>query len=515
MGAEGSSTVRVFLGQGGRQILSLLPAFLVYPLIARFLTDEELGIWTLIGAAGFALVLIDIGLSTAVRRSAVTDDDARTRRLVSLTLFVIAALLPAAAFVYWFVLLDFSDASAELRRDGNHAAWVMFAGAVAGAWVTPYIDFNYAKGEGDTVAKARLIAAFAQLGSVAIGFPLGFGLVVPAFGHSAGNLIMLAILLRNARKVDPELPLFPAWRSSWPEARSAFRDGLAALVIHAAVVMALRVDYWVLKWSEKDRALAAGLSQSAAVDKALTAVGRYGLAGLAIGQAYLVAKQANTVLMRRLGRGEERSEALKVGTVIFAAIIMSGMAAIVFDGQPFLTLVLGDKARGQIVAIVLALLGASSAVMATYQVASDMVMLGGRTAWACALPIAVGALVNLVISIAGAPSFGVWAVAGSTLIGNAVTAVMMWRAAWGLVRWDRHDLLGVLVPISLAAVSTALVAWILRPLAMSNVWFSLGACLVVTAIGSALMALSARALWRRSSLLQASAKEDADAREER
>ncbi len=495
MSGKGTSTVRLFLGQGGRQILSILPAFVVYPLIARFLTDEELGVWTLIGAAAFALVLVDLGLSTAVRRSAVTEDDERTRRLVALTLFVVTALLPVAACVYWFVLLDFSDAPLHLRHEGNRAAWIMFVGAVANTWVTPFIDYNYAKGQGDTVARARMIYALINLSTVITGFTLGFGLVVPAAGHSLGIFIKLVVLLRSARSVDARLPLLPAWRCTWSEARSALRDGLAALTIHAAVVMALRVDYWVLKWAVKQEALRDGLSETTAVEKALTAVGRYGLAGLAVGQAYLVAKQANTVLMRRLGRSGERSEALKVGTVIFGGLIMSGMAAIVFNGQPFLALVLGDKAQGQIVAIVLALLGAAAAVNAAYQVGSDMVMLGGRTAWSCAVPIAAGALVNLIISVAGAQAYGVWAVAGSTLIGNVVTAFLMWRAAWRLVSWDTRDVLGVVVPLLLATLPAVAIAWALRGWALHGPWQSLTACFVVTLAGTGLMSVSARRMW--------------------
>lgn len=490
------SSVRLLMGPGVRQILAVLPAFLVYPLVARYLSDAELGIWTLIGAAGFSLVLMDLGLSTAVRRSAVTDDDPRTRRLVALTLFVVVALLPAAAAIYWFVLLDFSDASPTLKVEGYRASWVMFVGALAGAWATPFRDYNYAKGASDLVAKTRVVGSMTRLIVAAVGFAMGFGIVVPAVGATLGNMLVLGMLIRHARRIDRQLPLIPDYRSPWPEVKSAFRDGVAALVIHVAVVMALRVDYWVLKWSEKDRALGEGLSPTEASERALSSVGRYGLAGLAVGQAYLVAKQSINVLMQRLGRREQRAEALRVGTTLFAGIIFCGVTAIVVTGQPFLVLVLGNKAAGEHVLIILFLLGLASMVMSTYQVASDMVMIGGRTAWSCAIPIAAGSVVNLVISVAGAQTFGVWAVAGSTLVGNLVTAVLMWRVATRTMDWSARDAMATTIPVATAFGPALLLAVLLRSWSAQDAWHSLGASIIVFAIGVACLALCARWLWR-------------------
>ncbi|MCA9582488.1 MAG: polysaccharide biosynthesis C-terminal domain-containing protein, partial [Myxococcales bacterium] len=227
-------------------------------------------------------------------------------------------------------------------------------------------------------------------------------------------------------------------------------------------------------------------------------VGLYGLGGLVINDAYNLAKQANTALMRQLGQKNERASAFRVGTIVFSCLIVAGVTSIVFDGQPFLEFILGEKANGPIVATILALLGAGALVLSTYEVAGAMVMLGSRTAWSCAKPIMTGAIVNVVISVSLSPFvplYGIWAVAGSTLVGNCVAAILMWRESRRLLEWNARDLITVFVPIGATALVSGLAGWALRPFAFSHTLASLGSCILVTALGVGVMVLFSKKMW--------------------
>lgn len=497
--SEDRKTLKAFLRGGSIQSLAQLPSLVVYPIVARKLSDAQLGAWTLIGAAGFMLILTDLGLSTAIKRAAVTDDHALARRTVGLALLVNAILLPIAIFVLFQTMLNFTDAPPALRQQAHTASIIMMFGGVSGAFANAFMDFVYARGGAHYVATARIAGALMQIAFLLGGFWTIGGIVVPAIAASASNFTQLILLVRAARGFDPQIPLRPRFPTDRAEAIRAFRDGAAALGINAAVVMALRIDYRVLQWAANNHALKLGLSPSQAAEKALVIVGKYGLAGLVIDMSYSLGKQANTALMRSLGRKDERASAFRVGTIVFATLIIGGMAAVSVDGQTFLTFVLGDKARGEEVALILHILGAAAMVASTYEVAGAMVMLSSETAWACATPIVVGALVNLAISISAAPfapMYGVWAVAGSTFAGNCVAAVLMWRRARRVLEWTWGMCGAVFAPMAAAAAVGLTVALALHGVAVLNPYTSLLVCIVVTlsAVGST--ALITRTLWK-------------------
>jgi O-antigen/teichoic acid export membrane protein len=223
----------------------------------------------------------------------------------------------------------------------------------------------------------------------------------------------------------------------------------------------------------------------------LSVVGAYGVAGRAVDMAYLIAKQATVALMPRLGDPAERSRAVRIGTGVFSGVIFSGMAALAIAGQELLVAWVGDIAAGETPAIVLALLALAAVTMSTYEVVSSMVMLSAPTGWSCAIPILIGSAASLAIAVAGASTYGVWAVAGSTVIGNAITCVLMWNAARPLLGWGLSRLLLALSPGLAAAVAAGGVGLALRTLALGNVALSLVVCTVtgLAGVGAAFGAL--------------------------
>src|SRR5690606_13440448 len=121
------------------------------------------------------------------------------------------------------------------------------------------------------------------------------------------------------------------------------------------------------------------------------------------------------------------------------------------DAQPFLVLVLGEKASAPAVAQTLEILSVAAMLLATYELSSTVVMLGAGSAWSCALPIMAGTIVNLTISIVGAPEYGIVAIAGGTAIGNGVTCGLMWWSAARLLRWPPLRVLRTLTAPALVA----------------------------------------------------------------
>ncbi len=473
--SEDRKTLRELLAGGGRQMGAAFAGLVTFPIIARVLDDERLGIWALLGAAAFLLNLSDLGLTTSIQRAAVAQDMDRARRLLGLATLVQLLILPIGGVVAFFLLLDLPKMSPAMQLDAEHAAVVALCAGALYALASPYRGLVLARGGIRKIANARIIASVTQVTVIAVGFTLFKSLLVPATGLLFGYIADTMITLRAARDVDRHLPVAPAVPPDKTEVRAAFRDGGAQLVINLSVATALRVDLFVLVRVAP-----------------LAVVAAYGVAGRAIDQCYLVAKQAVTALMPRLGDPEHRARALRIGTAVFGTVIVSGMSALALDGQPVLVAWVGNVAAGHAPAVVLGLLAVAAVLMSTYEVASAMVMLSARTGWSCAIPIVIGSALNLAVSISGAGHFGIWAVAGSTVVGNSVTLLLMWTQARRLLGWPLLRTLGALAPLALAGTVAATVGSSLAGFAHDGFLASLGVCILTTALGCGAGALVMR-----------------------
>ena len=465
--SEDKKTLRELLVGGGRHIGAALAGLVTYPIIARVLHGDGLGAWALLGAASFLLGLSDLGLTTAIQRAAVTEDKALARRLIQLATAVVALVVPVVAVVAFFFLIDLpTDTRPELVADARSAAVLALLAGAAMAFTSPIRGYVYARGGIRYVANSRTIASLVQVLVIVVGFPFFRSLLVPAAGLLAAYVVDLLLTARAARKIDPEVSFLPAFSKNRGEAITAFRDGAAQLAVNISVTTALRVDLFVLVRVAP-----------------LALVGAYGVAGRAIEQAYTIAKQAVVALMPRLGDPKRRRRTVRIGTGVFSGVIFSGMAALAIDGQTLLVGWVGDVVAGDTPAIVLGLLALGAVTTSTYEVASSMVMLAAPSGWSCAVPIVLGSGVNLALSVGGATEYGVWAVAGSTVVGNALTCVLMWNAARPLLGWNALGIFRALAPGLAAAVAAGSVALALRVAAQESLALSIIACAVTGVVG--------------------------------
>jgi O-antigen/teichoic acid export membrane protein len=470
---EDKKTLKELIAGGGRHIGAALAGLLTYPIIARVLDDDGLGAWALLGAASFLLSLTDLGLTTSVQRAAVTDDQPRARRLVALSLAVVAATVPVVGVLAYFFLIDLpADTSPELVVDSRRAAVVALVAGGVMAFTGPYRGFVYARGGIRHVANARTAASVLQVLAIIVGFPFLRSLLVPAGALLLAYLVELLMTVRAARLIDPDVPLLPRLPPDRKEARTAFRDGAAQLAVNLSVVTALRVDLFVLVRVAP-----------------LAVVAAYGVAGRAVDMSYLLAKQATVALMPRLGDPNRRARAVRIGTGVFSGVIFSGMAALALDGQPLLVAWVGDVVSGETPALVLTLLAIAAVIMSTYEVTSSMVMLSAPSGWSCAVPIVIGSIVNLVISVALAPHYGIWAVAGSTIVGNTLTFLLIWATARSLLSWRFSEVLVALSPGLAAGVAAGGVGFALHAFAHTGLSGALIGCTVTGLFGIGAAAL--------------------------
>lgn len=478
-GASRKKTLLALVAGGGLQVVATVIGLIAYTLIARTLRAEWLGAWTLLGTLSFLISLVDLGFTTAVQRAAVTSDHARTRRAIALSLVPTCALGPIAVLASFVFLRDIPTASVELQHDVSRAAALVLVAGLVAALGQPFRGFIYARGGVRAIAVGRIAQSVVQLTVVVCGFQIvSRTLLVPATGLLVATIIELLIVVRAARAIDPLVPIAPVFPRDRAETRTSLRDGAATLVINVSMVLALRVDVVVL-------------SRVAP----LSIVAAYGVAFRAVDILYLLAKQAMVALMPRLGDPSKREQAVRLGTGVFSGVIATGMAALAIDGQPLLVAWVGPVADNAVTATVLAILALGALLLSTEELVGSMLTLGGRTAWATAVPAACGTLVSLCISVFGAPRYGVWAVAGSTVIGSLVMTSMVWSNARKMLGYGLGEIALTFAPPAAGGLVSLVVAWTLHGFARSHPAASLASCVIAMAAG---VAAFAPLLWKLS-----------------
>jgi O-antigen/teichoic acid export membrane protein len=465
---------------------ALIAGLVTYPIVARMLSADGLGLWAIIGSASFLPLLCDMGLSTAVQRAAVGDDEARTRRMVALATLTVLLLAPVVSSGLYLYFQSLRASSHALGQDVSRTALLALASGVLAALAMPYRSFAIARGGLRSIALARTVGSAAQILVVLLGVVLRPSLVLPAAATLVGLVLENGMTVRTARRLDPELPLVPWLPRDRAEVLSAFRDGGAALVLNAARVAAIRLDLMILSPYSP-----------------LSAIASYGVAARAGDQSYIVAKQGLAALTPRLGDPRCREEALRLGAHLFATVVACGMAALVLDGRCMLQVWAGPVAASTVTAHALLLLGTAAVIGSTDEVAATVLTLGGGTAWASATPRALGSAVNLAVSLAGAPRYGLWAVAGGTVIGNLVSSLLIWRRACRLLGWSTADVVGVFTPALLALGSALAAGVMLGSFAQSGPWASVLSCGLTTATGLCAALLGSRLRSRRATLVEA------------
>jgi hypothetical protein len=447
------------------------------PLVAYKLGSDALGAWTLLGTASFVLGLADLGTSVAVQRLGVrAGAEARLRacRGVAVSLTVVLVVLPVLCWLSYALLLDVPVLEAALAATPEAPALVLAAGAIA-ALAFPFRGFVLARGGIQQLAWARIWASLAQVGITWWLLSRGAGLRAPALGLLASSVVDVGGTLRAARAMDDNLSLLPALPRSRAELLELLRDGSAACAINLGAIVALRVDV-------------AALVRVAP----LSAVAGYGVVTRAVDQAYTLAKQLSAALLPRLGDPKRRAVACRLGTAALAALVASGMAALVLVGDPLMQAWAGEAASGPTARISLSLLALAATITSAHEVAAAALMLGGRSGWSSAGPLAAGHAVNAVVSFGLAPRFGIWAVAGGTLLGAICSSLLIWRAISRVLGWRVTDVVAVLAPPAAGGGLACVTAMWLANGSDGGVIEGLARCAITIVIG---LASTAGCMW--------------------
>jgi len=326
------------------------------------------------------------------------------------------------------------------------------------------------------LAAARVFAAVVQI-LITAGLLFAPSMTVPALALLAANVLELLCLPLIARRHDPGLPWFPPGGLERSAFREAVRDAAAALVLYGGVVIAGRLDVFLVS-----RVAPLGV------------VAAYAIALRAVEQSFVLAKQTSGALLPKLGAVATRSEATELGTGVLGALVGAGMCALVMDGGALLRAWTGGVVAIDSFGLPLALLACAAVVAAGHEVACSGLTLGGRTAWSGATPLIAGSVINVALGLTFSDRYGVVAIAGATVFGNLVTFAWVWARARRMLAWTGTRVVRSLLPGGVAIVSALFVGGALSDLAGSGPFVSLGVCALVTACGVSAGGIVA---WRR------------------
>ena len=456
-----------------RHVIQTLAGLLTIALVVHALGPEGMGAWALLGTASLFLSLSDLGLSVSVQRAAARPEDALTRRLVRLTMLVVLVVGPCMSVGAWLLLLRLPEATGPLQAEFGSAALPALAAGLVGSFAGPLRSLLLMRGAFTPLAWTRAAASTVQVVLTAAGLALAPSLLAPAWGLFACAVLEVVLLVRAARRFYPELDLRPGWPGNASEVRDAFRQGSAALTINVGVAAAIRADVFILSaWLP------------------LGTVGAYQVASRCIDQLFSLAKQSSTWLLHRLGDPEGRPAAMRMGTAVLGGLVTSGVVALTLDGSALLEAWVGSLALEPVVGVSMALLGLAAIIAAAEKIAAAALTVSSTSTWDVALPMLLGNALNIAGSLVGVRYLGVWGVAGSTVCGNLLIALLIWSKARVLLGWRAVDVAWTLAPMGAAGLVSVSLGWALAPFTTGEPLASALICAVVTLLGMAAALLS-------------------------
>lgn len=442
----------------GRHAVTVGAGVLTIALLGRGLGRAALGAWALIGTSATLVTIADLGLASSVLKHSVNagEDRARAVRSVELAQWVTLAMLPWMLALSWWVYLaglssmvSSAVASPVILKVASLSA---LAGGAMSAYAAPWRAWLVGQGATTWIARARLTAAVVQIVVMIALLIARAGLAAPAIAVLVSNAIELALLVRGARSGEPALRWLPRRRPERAELVAGLRESFAALAVNAASIMAVRVDVAVL-----------------ARVAPLAAVGAYQFSLRLSDQLYTLVKQVSAALQHRLGAHDGRAQLIARGTAIMVLPLATALGVLALAGRPALRAWAGSVVDEPLfeTAVVLCSMGAVLAI--TCELASSALSVAASSQWVGAVPHVMGAMANGAVTLLGAQRFGVYAIAGGTIVGNALTLALTYRAVGRLhdgVARETFALLGRGAALVLVAFALALA---LRPIATSTV----------------------------------------------
>lgn len=448
-----------------RHAAGVVAGIVTVALVARRLGDAALGYWSVLGTASFLLGVADLGLSSAIQRAVARDDRARAATLLRAALPVV---LIGASVLGLLAALLLPPARGLDPHDVRRATALVLLAGIAGAYAFPFRAQLLVSVGARPLGLARALGATVQIAATVLGLRLAPSLTACALALLLGLATETALTVSAARVADPGAPRFPSLRlsaSARATLREGLREGAPSLVVNLAVLAAIRVDLFVL---------------GRVAD--LPTLAGYAIAARAVDQSWVLAKQASTALLPKLGAGATRAAAVRSGTALLGTVVMAGMPALAFAGGPLLRAWAGPVGGSSVAHVTLLLLGAAAMVASLHEVSASALALGAKSPWSASVPLLVGSLVNLALALALARPLGAYAVAGSTLVGNLVTSVLVLRGAQALLAFEPSALARMLLAPLSAGLASASIALLVGP-RFGTPGMALVACAVAVAGG--------------------------------
>ena len=416
----------------------MLATFVTVPIIARQFGAASLGAWTLIVSGGLLLALSDLGWSTTVRRAVLAGNDGHAFRALKRALFtamcVGATLVPIAKFLIGDV---------DQILGAVTATWILLSAYWLLALTLPIISYVISYGGLVRLAWLGGLSSFVQIGMTILLLSYVDGLIAPALGVLAAGLIEFigACIFASAYWSPPTAP------GVSNDLSGDLVDSSAAFSIDLTTYLFSRLDTIVLSRFTS-----------------LTVVASYAVAARMVDQAFILAKQVSTGVLPKLRARERREHTLEVGTLLITGLVGPGMVALGILGSPLLVLWAGEAGGTRVTFLTTLILGSAAVVFAFAEVACSLLVHTQRTAWYGAIPVLVGGLVNVALTLVLTPLMGFLGAGLATVVSAMVTVTMVWQrvvvskslSRARVFRLVVHAMIGIGVAVMIALAARAL-----------------------------------------------------------
>jgi O-antigen/teichoic acid export membrane protein len=458
-------------------LVTAVAGFLLVPIVLRFVTREDYGLWAAVGQAIGYLALLDLGIGSAViRRTAQLRERPDVEEAASRTISTAVAIYSGLALAFLAVGLSLSPVIPHLLHLSPAQAR---AGRVLFLLMTAYGALSFplrislkALYGLQQMARANAITLVENLLSPAVAVTLlvfGIGLVALPLGSIAAGLCAAIAGLVVLRRVLPRLRI--SWRmASRAEAADLFTWSWLLWLNSLAVVVIYQTDNLVV---------AAGRGLVAATVYTLTSrLPLYALPVIAaLGDSCLPA----AVELFGQGRVDALRRAyLRLMRVTVAAALAVGVVSVSFN-DAFMRLWVGSRNfGGGLLTLTFALILFYRTMM---QSASIVVIGSGRIRGVVFMSVAE-AVLNLALSLWWVGRYGLLGVAAGTAVAGALTSG--WYVTWVVSRELGVDLreyvfTGIIRP-ALGLVPAVATALALRDTGAAATW--LGLAVSAAAVGA-------------------------------
>ncbi len=452
------------------------------PAIIRAVGLESYGIWALVLATVGLLGLMDFGLSTSAvkyvgERTGQGDRAGRNRVLSALfTIYTgLSVLILATSAIF-----ALSAAGSQHLGSGPERAVLILAvgGTVsAGLYLSLFRAALAGSGRMYLANYGEIAMTILYVGLTLWALDQGHGLPGLAFALVASTLAGACGLWIIARRHIASLQLTFSL-GSWRELKHVLSFSVWAFLANAALLTILRMDPLLIgAWLP------------------LTAVSVYSVAGRIAEYLLLLNKQFSNALMPLVSQAHGRGDAMAVRQVLtdgsryLLAVALPLLALVAVRAEALVVLWIGEEM--QAAAIPLRILCAAVAVGVLQLNAANVLGMTGRHRF-IGLSMGAAALLNLVLTVAALPVFGIQGAAWATLIaaiaveGGVIVPAACRHAGVTAPDFLRHALRPGLV----GAAGIVAAAWALRAAAPAESLFGLLAQCAVAAVLVAPVVLS-------------------------